>query len=409
MNNTHILLSSHNKSNITCWLVAILLYLSLFPYFIWKIVPLSNWLISIPLFLLFLSRSNIANGFGYFVSFAFIAIWGAICGGNNIIGIAMITISSIIFIVDRTFLVRVYYRYRLIFVILLSCSLIVYLLISFGINLPYHISPPPPRNTIDYNYYIYPFYASPSVDDWRNLGLNRFNALFDEPGVVGTISFIILFIEKFNLKKIGNIVLLVSGILSFSLFFYIAVVLYFLYHVIWGRTKFINKLVSGLIIILCLVQFTKTSLFEGYIGDRLIWEAEAKTISGDDRSSDDLKGYINDIRGSYKYYFGNPDAISRYQDSASLEKQILAHGAITIALFFLFFAIYSYHYLKFSQELILFLIIFFSIMYNRPTMFALDRLYLYCMMIFAWTRNSQDTFKQLNIATQSKYWLIRNY
>lgn len=392
----------------SCWIVSFLLFLSLFPYFIWDFVEYSNWLISIPLFVLLSCNIKHTIDISYYFFFLFLSVWGAIMGQNNIIGIIMIAISSVLIIVDKSFIFRVYSRYRLIFVSFLAISLIVYLFVSFGFPLPYKVSPPPPRNTIDFNYYIYPFYACPSIDDWRNLGLNRFNALFDEPGVVGTISFIILFIEKFNLKKIGNIVLLISGVFSFSLFFYIACFVYLIYLFLLKRLTLIKRIIIFIITLVSIVQFSQTEIFKGYIGDRLLWNSESQTITGDDRSSESLKQYVKSIRGTTYYYFGNPKAVSQFQDSASIEKQILAHGFITVVLFFVFFSLYSYRYLRISKKWVLFLIMFVSIMYNRPTMFALDKLFLYFMMIFAWSDKYQMAIKAYDIAISSKYRLIRN-
>lgn len=390
-------------------MISFLFFLSLYPYFVWSIEPYSNWWLTIPLFLLLSSKVRRIKDAGLFIFFGFIAVWAGIMGGGNVIGVSMMALSTVVFTVNEPVLIRVYSRFRLIYVVLLAVSLVVYLLVTFGISLPYYSVPPPPRNTIDFYYHIYPFYACPSVDDWRNLGMNRFNALFDEPGVVGTISFIILYIEKFNFKKIGNFILLASGILSFSLFFYIASFIYFAYQLFFVRTKFTYKFISGVVVFICLFQFTKTELFKGYIADRLIWEARSKTVSGDDRSSADLKKHISDIRGTTAYFFGEPEAVPRYQESASLEKQILAYGFITVVMFFIFYALYSHKFLKTTQEWVLFLMVFFLIMYNRPTMFSFSRLYLYCIMVLAWSTYYKDTFEQLDIASSSRNWLLRKF
>lgn len=402
--------NTNNKGEGTLaeWLTAFLLYLSLFPYFIWRIEPLSLWFISIPLLSIFVYHVEKYNRDDAYIPFMCICVLGAFCGGSNILGVIMMASSAIVFVVNKPFMIRVYKRYRFIFVSLISLSLIVFLLVSFGVGLPYHYSPPPPRNTIDYGYYIFPFYACPSVDDWRYLGLNRFNGLFDEPGVVGTISFVLLFIDKFNLKRVGNLVLFVSGVLSFSLFFYIASFLYFCYFVFFERTNIKTKLVSSLLIILCVFQFVKTELYGGYIGDRLLWDKASNTIVGDDRSGQDMKNYMNTIRGTTAYFWGAPDVVARFQSDASLEKQVLQHGFITVVIFFIFFAAYSLRYLRFSKEWVLFYLFFCAILYNRPTMFAYDRLFLYCIMIFALSSRYQRDFHSFNTSSSPKDWFFRH-
>lgn len=53
------------------------------------------------------------------------------------------------------------------------------------------------------------------------LEMNRFYSIFDEPGVLGTLSAFILFINKYNFKKIENIIILIGSIFTYSLAFYI--------------------------------------------------------------------------------------------------------------------------------------------------------------------------------------------
>ena len=63
---------------------------------------------------------------------------------------------------------------------------------------------------------------------------NRFFAFYDEPGIVGNIMMVLLYIQKFDLKKWYNLVFLISGLLSFSLAFYIALIVY---YVIFGKFR----------------------------------------------------------------------------------------------------------------------------------------------------------------------------
>ncbi len=102
----------------------------------------------------------------------------------------------------------------------MTISLVVYILVIFaGIGFPYKVIDP--LNELkNYTYYLYPFLiTSDSID---TLGLSfRFCGLFDEPGVVGTFSAIILIINRFDFKRIYNIIAFIAGVFSFSLFFYV--------------------------------------------------------------------------------------------------------------------------------------------------------------------------------------------
>ena len=50
---------------------------------------------------------------------------------------------------------------------------------------------------------------------------------YDEPGVIGTLAALILSADNFRLNSKSNLILIIAGILSFSLTFYILTVLYF--------------------------------------------------------------------------------------------------------------------------------------------------------------------------------------
>ena len=83
----------------------------------------------------------------------------------------------------------------------------VWLLLFFGIPVPGKIIAP--LNAVKtYNYIAYPFLVIPN---YLGAGLDvyfqslRFCGPFDEPGVVGTIAGLMLYIDNFNLKDKRNI------------------------------------------------------------------------------------------------------------------------------------------------------------------------------------------------------------
>lgn len=381
-------------TNFGQWITAFWLYLLLFPFFVWTIEPYSSWLIALPLFFFLFAHQSKSIDFAAFVSFFAICLLGALCGGSNIVGMIMFCTIPFIFSADKDFLIGVYKKFRLIFVVLITLSLISYILVSIGLKLPFYVSPPPPRNTIDYNYFIYPFYACPSVSDWRALGIERFNGLFDEPGTVGTASLLLLYIEKMNLKKIGNIILLISGALSFSLYFYGGLFVLLTYFLLIGKTKLWVKVVYGLIIAASLVFIANNEITNELIWKRMMWDSSEKTIVGNDRSDYELVQYVKSIKGTSKYYFGSPEMVAQFNGSASIEKEIITHGFITLLCFFAFFVFYALKHLRFSRAWILFLVIFFANMFNRPSLFSYESLFIYMVAIFAYSKKYCEEFNK---------------
>ena len=388
---------SVKKGDIVYWVTAFWLYLLLFPYFIWPVAEYSSWLLSLPIFLLFFAHQSKKINVLFFLFYALICVIAAICGGSNIFGIIMFMTTAFFFSTDDYFLINVYKRYRQIFVFFITLSLITYLLVELDLSIPYRVSPPPPRNTMDYDFYIYPFYACPSVLDWRNLVIERFNGLFDEPGTVGTSCMLLLFIEKFNFRKAGNIVLLIAGLLSFSLYFYGTLFIALSVMLFTGKAKIRTKIIYALFIVIGLYATYQNELTNQLIWQRFEWNKSDKTIAGDDRSDYELTKYVKSVRGTSAYFWGSPDRLSGFQGSASLDKEIVAHGFVVVALFFLFYALFSLKYLKFSRNWILFYIVFVATLYNRPSFFSYERLLMFNMAIFSYSIKYRHYFDNASL------------
>lgn len=108
-------------------------------------------------------------------------------------------------------------KIRLCFSITLAFSIIQFILVQIlGISMPAK-SIQPLNKAKQASYLAYTFYVT--TNQWGADILPRFFGYYDEPGVVGTLSGLILMTRKFNLKKLINIPIFIGGLLSFSLFF----------------------------------------------------------------------------------------------------------------------------------------------------------------------------------------------
>ena len=99
----------------------------------------------------------------------------------------------------------------------------------------------------------------------------------------------------------------------------------------------------------------------------------------------DLKDYVNSLRGTDAYYWGikNKAIIESYSRSASIQNAILKYGIVVVVLFFVFYFAYSLHTLHSYYNCMMFMILLFCLIYNRPTMFDLSRLFLYNMALYS--------------------------
>lgn len=124
---------------------------------------------------------------------------------------------------------KVFEYFSIIIAILLIPSLLFYVLSILGIDLHDSIILPSSGiKTARGVYYLHFPLAIQAVYPYEILANYRFNGIFDEPGVVGTITALLLTGNKFQLKrKWYNIIFLITGILSFSVSFYVLIAAYF--------------------------------------------------------------------------------------------------------------------------------------------------------------------------------------
>lgn len=79
---------------------------------------------------------------------------------------------------------------------------------------------------------------------------DRFYSVFDEPGVLGTLGALLLYVNKYDLKKWYNFAIFIGGIFTFSLAFYILLICGLIIHF----SKNLRKLFLGMIIfVVCFV------------------------------------------------------------------------------------------------------------------------------------------------------------
>ena len=382
---------------IMTWLAAVFIYMLLHPYFVWRYVGLFNWIVLLPLYVLLLIQPQSSKNKKYLFLFVVLTLLASICNGQNIIGIVFNIGIALVFLPKLEFMRDTYEHFRKIFVVIISISIVSYILVLLGVSLPSSIIPP--LNSLkEYNYEAYPFFVrSQKITEYL-----RFSGPFDEAGALGTASLIILVIERFDLKRFGNIAILASGLLSLSLFFYVALVLYILYlffsEEISKRGKWIIVIMLGL----GAFFVWNNPVTNALIVERIQWDEETESIAGDNRSRANLDDYIDSIRGTSTYFFGLRDTKLRdsFNDSASLNNAILRYGFVSIFFFFVFFFFFAKAYLGFGFRLMAFMAILFAILYNRPSFFEVSRLYMYVMCVYSFVNFS--THKSIKIAGGNK-------
>lgn len=378
------------KKEFSSWISAILLYLLLMPYFVWTITDYQLYYAITPLsFIFYINRKQGNTDFGFAMGFIFLVLVASFTGGKNIFGFLSCAFLASVFLVNKDYMSSTYTKFRNIYAVLISLSLISYFLVMFlNVHLPY--------TTIDalnilksHNYYAYPFLIT---SDTHNIveKMFRFHGLFDEPGVVGTMSLLFLFIEKFNLRKWYNVVILISGIMSFSMFFFAATLIYLFYYVFTNSKSsvFFKLLVVGLVVFGS-IKSMDNDVAQMLIWDRFTWDASENKFAGDSRAASDLETYVDGIRGTSQYFFGGTDMATRdsFRGSYSIQNIILDYGLIIVILYFLFYSAFSHRYIRESKRYLLFLAILFLTFYNRPAIFVMTYHFLFASMVYSFSKD----------------------
>ena len=350
------------------------------PYYFWgmRMVPIKFlfFLLIIPYF-----KVEKRNGMLFLLLLGAYSIV-ALVKGANIFGSLEFLLLAFIPFLKTSFVKQTYGFFTLFYASLMSVSLIVWGLVMAGFSLPNHIIDP--LNELKHYVYIaYPFLVVPTMDTLEDavlLNFMKFHSVFDESGVVGTISLIILYINSFNLKKWYNIIILISGIVSFSLFFYACALGYsffYLFKNVKIQFHHILAMVAGISVFIILVN--SSPMLYDLIGKRFEYDKTEKKFVGDNRADDDLKRYVDNIRGTSVYFWGDtPANIVKFSESAGYRNIILRYGAVFFALFILFWILYAKSELQNDKKsFIVFIVLFIAIQYQRPGVNAVEYLFLY--------------------------------
>lgn len=194
-----------------------------------------------------------------------------------------------------------------VFAIILAVSLFFYLLLFIGVPLPYEVLEHPTNR----------FYGSFANFYFFILGLNfysadflRFSSVFTEPGHLGMICALYLYINNYEIKKWYNMIMLVSLLVSFSFAGYILLVLGWLIF-LWATKEKLKTaipiFVFAIVCSVCLEIFTSTKYSSGIISTFILDRAEydkEKGVTGNNRNDQTFENYYNNFFNTKKYFFG---------------------------------------------------------------------------------------------------------
>lgn len=355
---------NHIPTKIESWILAILVFTMACPYYLWVGSLAYLYYLSRLLFFVYSCKfiDFKINKYSFLslllLLFNFYFAWRLV--NNNDLGVrgyimqTMWTMFTIpIFFCFPFFWKKVLHKFSIILSIALIPSIIQYCLYSFfdksfsSWTIPESVLNP------DREYSAFLFFCRLKASGIASFP--RFYGYFDEPGFLGNIAMVLLFINKFNLKKWYNIVILLAGLLSFSLVFYIAIALYLLLFV---KMKY-KILICLLALIIVPIAYNNQDLYELLFRR---FEITDDGLSGYNRENAEFIGWFK--------YVDVEDFVMPYKGivpySASWLYVTTLYGIIPSVLYFYVLFKRAFVLLHFSKEFFLYVILFFVIWIQRP-------------------------------------------
>lgn len=354
---------AENGEEMKIWCCAVLLFCINQPFFLWHIIPP---FLLVVLFL-FLSVSSFSLKYKYsFSIFCILYFYIGARGNSSIYGYLGLLCVAMYLLLDRDYLAKILYKFSIVYSVLIFPSIIVYLIhLCTNIFLPTVLIEPLnslKEETVQYEatlFLVLQYYISPSGELFL---FPRFSGYFDEPGVVGTISSILLMCTKYDLKNKFNIPIFISGLLSFSFYFYIVSACYFLFF----YKNFKVKIVLLLVMICILYILFDNDFLYKVIFQRFI--VEDGGFTGDNRTSESFDLWFNNFLYSSEALWGiGKEGLLYNSGGASYKDIIVQYGLVFFVCYILFYGLFAFKYLGHNfKALIVALFLFVTILYQRP-------------------------------------------
>lgn len=372
---------------ISAFIVAVIIFLMTPPMFMWDLLKASYiyrlFLSFILLFTIFPHLNIKQKHSQYSIVLYIISIAFYITGDFSFFPLLVTCILTLIYFLDQLYVKKIFNAYVFLISLILIPSIIQFVLVLCGFDFPYVILEP----YIEEKDYVYRSYTFFTVAEVFTI-FPRFMAYFDEPGVLGSICAIVLYIRKYNLRDIINIPILISGILSFSLYFYIATFV-FIFLYISGTKKIIVSVC--LIFALIFLSNLDNDILNRYIFERIEYD-ETEGIAGNNRT-------VGNFDNWFKQYSKSGDAIFGYgrgskqlynPGGASYKDRIVEYGFLGFGIYLLMMILMGYSvYRKHFKTFLLFLFLYLSMLWQRP--FIIDFAYMILFLFITFVLEDNTT------------------
>ena len=316
--------------------------------------------------------------------------------------------------------VQSYRVFVTVFAVTLLFPILWYVLSHLGISIPYSVLESQEEIKVMRGkfYKLYPL-ATQITSRWDPLYQElHLCGIYDEAGRVGTLAGLILASEKYKIKgNWKNIVIVIAGVLSFSLAFYAIAVVYYLVSC-FDKKKYKNiAIVLGIVIVYFIfmnINFSDPNI--------TIWQQRfqitSEGLAGNNRTNADFDALMDDFYRSdmYSVLFGKGDGVigeiqaQRNIDGSSYKSMIYNFGFVGFGLSILWLIMYALKMCKVKgankPQIIAVLIVYLANMYQRPSVFYMGYMLIFFGGVIIASQEKMEA-KQVKVSRKKRGRLFR--
>ena len=384
--------------NVIAFFVAFSCIIYLRPYFIWESYKsgsfsyLRNLCITLSYLLVFIyfflgKKFNNISKNKFYISILFFIVDNFLlfCGNGYGLSIGNVLFHCFVIVLilyDDDLLKSVFKYFSLMFAISLIIPIITWFLLTLGVDLPHDTITPWETIKLGNSWYDHYFLAVFRMEKWGRK-LLYLNGIYDEQGLVGTFCALFLIADNMKIKNnLKNIILLIAGILTFSLAFYVMIILYFILTSHFSISKKICIIVVFLFCLIICINFFEKFLFVKEFLSRFF-----NLSLANNRYNDSFSIFFQNNMQYNKFttWFGhgkdsfgalNTSLGKNTMDASTYKILLYDYGYIGFFLLITFFLLGAYLYQKNLRGLVFSLIFVFSI-YQRPYVLTFSYIVLF--------------------------------
>lgn len=206
----------------------------------------------------------------------------------------------------------------------------------------------------------------------------RLCGICNEPGYFGTISALFLCADNINLKKIENICIFIAGCLTISLAFFILLILYTILSSCKNKKIFLLILLGIFIYIFIIPNISTGNEAIDYTLRRI--QISNGKLIGDNRNRNDVEILLETtLNNKILWGFGGGYTSSNAENFSTYKAYIIDYGILGfIMMYGSLFICTIWIYCRKNFLSIIYILVFFASIYQRPNIFNLQ----YMLLLF---------------------------